>query len=456
MLKTFQNVPLESYLKYDRPVPRYTSYPTAVKFHEIEESQYSQTLSQLDKKPLSIYIHIPFCQKMCLYCGCSVILNRNEERQEKYVQALLREIKQVQGQIQNKAEVEQVHFGGGTPTNLTDQQMERIFTTLREGFTILDEAEISIEIDPRTVVPDGGRKLKFYHEIGFNRVSFGVQDTNDKVQEAVRRRQPYSMSLQTVQWARAIGFQAINVDLIYGLPFQTYETFQETAEKILSMEPDRIALFSYAKVPWLKPHQKAIRDKDLPSKQEKLAIYAHARSHFIENGYVAIGMDHFSKKDDSLSKAYVSKSLVRNFQGYSVQKGQNMLGFGVSAIGYVNGLYVANTKDLSHYQHCIDQSLLPVERGYSLNSDDHIRSWVIQKIMCNFSLDMEEFFSTFKIPFKDYFRKELAILSSFSELAKQQDKYIVVTELGELFVRIVASIFDKHYELQPEKFSQSI
>lgn len=326
---------IETLTKWNLSVPRYTSYPTAPKFEQMDVSVYLEKLKKFDQteKPLSVYIHIPFCKTMCLFCACSVTLNRRPERQRSYLEHLLKEIDLLP--FKTRRRVMQLHLGGGTPTSLTEEEFASLMEKLREKFLFTEEDEISIEIDPRTVFLDGGRKLEFLKKIGFNRVSFGVQDLDPKVQEAVKRRQSEEMTVATFQKAKELGFLGINLDLIYGLPFQTVTSFQRTAEKILELKPDRIAFFSYAKVPWLKPHQRAIREEDLPSVEEKFQIYVNTRELFLKHGYVAIGMDHFSLKEDPLTIAYKEKKLTRNFQGYSLEKANDMIGLGVSSIGYL-------------------------------------------------------------------------------------------------------------------------
>jgi oxygen-independent coproporphyrinogen-3 oxidase len=432
-------------LKWDVPVPRYTSYPTAPQFKPMEADLFKKHLQLFDQtqKPLSLYIHIPFCRSMCLFCGCSVVLNRNPERQQNYLDHLLKEIEKVSGCFVQKRLVTQLHLGGGTPTSLSEEQFAVLMEKIRSHFLFSPDAEISIEIDPRTVFADGGKKLSCLKELGFNRVSFGVQDLDPKVQEAVKRHQTEEMTLSTYYKAREIGFSGINIDLIYGLPFQTVESFAKTVEKLIEIKPDRIALYSYAKVPWLKPHQKAIDDETLPGAKEKLAIYVEARCRLMKAGFIAIGMDHFSSPSDSIAKAYRDRTLTRNFQGYSVAMAEDMIGFGVSSIGYIENGYFQNEKDLPNYLDCIAKGNFPLQRGYLLNEDDLIRRRAIQEIMCRFEVD----------------KKEFAHLANLEPLVKEgflqesDDKYIA-TGLGRLFVRLIASAFDTY--LTQGKFSKAI
>ncbi|NGX53977.1 MAG: hypothetical protein K1000chlam4_00698, partial [Chlamydiae bacterium] len=313
--------------------------------------------------------------------------------------------------------------------------------------------EVAIEINPRTVSPE---KLRFLRELGFNRVSFGVQDVDPKVQEAIKRRQSAEMTEETYRCAQDLGFEGINLDLIYGLPYQTRESFSRTVETILTMRPDRIALFSYAKVPWLKPHQKAIKDETLPSTEEKFAIYESARQAFIENGYVAIGMDHFALESDEMARAYRDKTLRRNFQGYTVQHAEDSIGFGITAIGYLEKSHFQNLKALDPYYAAIDREELPICRGLILSKEDRIRKWVIHTLMCTFEIDKAEFAHKFGLNFDHHFAEELKRVDE--QLIRLTPSKLIATPLGELFIRNAAMVFDDYLNnktTQPQ-FSQSI
>jgi len=449
-------------LKFNKPAPRYTSYPTAPEWGGLTPETYALQLQSLGAKkaPLSLYFHIPFCKTMCLYCGCSVILNRKPENEAYYVEKLCQEIDLVTSYLGLGQKVMQIHFGGGTPTKLSISQLRKLYHKIQSSFHIDPVSEIAIEIDPRTVFEDQAEKLRFLRELGFNRVSFGVQDTDQRVQEAVKRRQSLEMTVKTYDFARSLGFSGINIDLIYGLPFQTVQTFRTTVEHILEMHPDRISLFSYAKVPWLKPHQKAISDEILPSPEEKFQIYTEARNRFVQAGYLAIGMDHFATQEDDIAHAYKNKTLQRNFQGYSLRLAHNMLGFGVTSIGYANGVYVQNHKDLAAYYSAIEEKVVPVHRGKILSEEDHLRKWVIHTLMCDFELDKNVFQSLFKTDFDDHFKPvqdQLIALQQDGLIENHQDK-IMVTPLGELFVRVIAMTFDAYLQLKPSssKFSCSV
>jgi oxygen-independent coproporphyrinogen-3 oxidase len=428
-------------------IPRYTSYPTAPEWEDISYTRYEEHLAAFGKNdlPVSLYVHIPFCHSMCLFCGCSVVLNRKPENEERYVQALCREIELVQGLLSKKKRALQLHFGGGTPTKLSEVQLDAIFSKLEESFLLAEETEVAIEIDPRTVVSDKAKKLSFLKERGFCRVSFGVQDTNEQVQEAIRRRQTSQMTKEAFYAARELGFEGINVDLIYGLPLQTAKTFAKTCEEIIALEPDRIALFSYAKIPWLKAHQKAIKEEDLPSTSEKFSMYVQTRKALIEAGYIAIGMDHFAKPTDSLARHYKTKSLRRNFQGYSVMPVDDLIGFGITAIGYVENGYFQNVKELASYYKALQEGHLTAFRGKRLSCEDRIRRWVIERLMCDFAIDKGQFFLLFGCVFDDYFlfeRKELLTPYFGYGFLLEDEKYLRVTPEGELFIRNISSSFD--------------
>jgi oxygen-independent coproporphyrinogen-3 oxidase len=421
-----------------KAVPRYTSYPTAVEWIPLTAEAYLTKLSSM-KEELSLYIHIPFCERMCLYCGCAVILNRKAENEIRYVDTLIQEIDLVTHSLQHKATITQLHFGGGTPTKLSEDLLIKLMEKLESAFEIDFSQEVAIEIDPRTVSEDRGRKLRLLKQLGFNRVSFGVQDTDDIVQEAVKRRQSWQMTKETFLLAKELGFSNINIDLIYGLPFQTRHSFQNTISQIIELKPDRIALFSYAKVPWLKPHQKAIKEETLPSFEEKFFIYAQAREQLLQNGYVAIGMDHFALEKDALAIAYKHKKLTRNFQGYSVQAAPEMIGLGLTAVGFVQGGYFQNHKHLADYTHSISRGILPTHRGFVLSEEDLLRKKLIHSLMCHFELEKQGEF----LPCFSGLHTELLQLETLG-LVRNTPDMLYVTALGELFVRNIAVLFDSY------------
>lgn len=429
-------------LALDKPIPRYTSYPTAPEWGAMAPDEYKKALGEVSG-PVALYFHIPFCKTMCLFCGCSVVLNRKPENEARYVDYLIKEIELV-CTYTGKKTVRQLHFGGGTPTKLTCELLQELMRAIRQNFIFADDAEIAIEIDPRTVFEDRGEKLHLLKELGFNRVSFGVQDTNEKVQEAVRRRQSYEVTKYTYDLARSLGFTGISLDLIYGLPYQTLDTFSETIAKIIALRPDRLSLFSYAKIPWMKAHQKAIDDATLPSTEEKFKIYLMARKALVASGYRAIGMDHFALPGDDMAKAYDKKSLQRNFQGYTVLDVDNLLSFGTTSIGYCQNGYFQNVKELDTYYGLLDEGTLPVFRGKLLHADDLLRRWVVQRLMCDFRLDKGQFAAKFTENFDAYFASERALLAPLKELGLvvEDDHVVAATGLGELFIRNITSCFD--------------
>lgn len=434
----------------NKPAPRYTSYPTAPSWENLTPSQYEEELKKSPSE-LSLYVHIPFCASMCLFCGCSVILNRKVENEIAYVKALCTEIDLVAKTLQNKKKLSQLHFGGGTPTKLSIELLQTLFEKITSCFEVDFSGEIAIEIDPRTA---SFAKLMALKEMGFNRVSFGVQDVNEKVQEAIRRRQSETVTKEVYYLAKSLGFLEINIDLIYGLPFQTRESFKKTIEAILELRPDRIALFSYAKIPSLKAHQKAIPESTLPLLEEKFAIYEYARKALVENGYLAIGMDHFSLKESELAKSYLQKRLHRNFQGYTVKASETLIGLGVTSIGYTQNGYFQNVKELASYYEALKSHNLPVFRGKLLTSDDKMRKWTIEKLMCTFEVNKEEFFQKFGRGFDDYFAD--IDYSEVNDFIVNTAKKFCVTGEGELFIRNIASCFDAYLKHQTKNFSQTV
>lgn len=444
-----------------QPAPRYTSYPTALEWESSDEAPARVALQRIKNspQPLSLYFHIPFCQSMCLYCGCTVILNRREEIVEDYINTLLQEISLISQELGMKFPVSRIHFGGGTPSRLSRYMFEKLFHQLHKCFDLSQTEEIAIEIDPRSLRNDM-EKAEFFQNLGFNRVSLGVQDTQAAVQEAVKRRQTHEESRRVYEKFKELGFTSINIDLIYGLPKQTRHTFAQTIQDILAMRPDRLALFSYAAVPWIKPHQKAIKATDLPSMEEKFAIYSQSRHSLIKAGYQAIGMDHFSLPEDPLTVAFHNKTLIRNFQGYSLPPEEDLIGLGISATSFIRGIYLQNTKALDIYQEKILSHSLATEKSKELSKDDLIRKWVIHKLMCTFVIEKEEFFSLFGHSFDEYFSDSQERLLSMERtgLIQNSSSFLTVTPLGELFVRVIATAFDHYFlkKVSSPRFSASI
>ncbi|MDO4436228.1 MAG: oxygen-independent coproporphyrinogen III oxidase [Cardiobacteriaceae bacterium] len=447
--------------KYSQSGPRYTSYPTAVEFHpQFGEAEHIQFLkgNAESGKALSVYIHIPFCENVCFYCGCNKIITKNHSQAQQYLDYLEREMALQAQYLGGKREVVQLHFGGGTPTFLSREEQERLFAILHQHFTFAadDVGEFSIEIDPRTVTHDDLRHLR---SLGFNRVSFGVQDFNPQVQQAVNRIQPYEEVKATVEAARDCGYHSISADLIYGLPKQSALSFQETIKQMLTLDTDRLAIFHYAHMPHIFGAQKQIVDSDLPSSDEKLAMLEHSIKALTENGYEFIGLDHFAKQSDSLVQHQKQGTLYRNFQGYSTFSHCDLLGFGISSISMVGNSYSQNEKARSRYYQRLDKGEIPIHRGIALNQDDLIRRYVITEIMCNLGLNLNEVSKRFGIDAKHYFSREWQQLTSLAQddLIEYDEEQLRVKPLGRLLIRNIAMVFDFYRQKNPDhRFSKTV
>lgn len=453
------NVNLDLLKKYDVPGPRYTSYPPAPHFNEsftaddyvkeIIKTNYGENLPDL-----SLYFHIPYCDTLCYFCGCNMIVTRNHDRMKEYIKYLKNEIDLLRQYLNPDRKVAQLHWGGGTPTSLNPDEINSLISYIRQSFDFTENAELGCEIDPRGLTKE---HLIALREGGFNRISMGVQDFNEKVQKYVNRIQPEEMTRQVVNWVRELGFQSINIDLMYGLPFQTIETFEKTIDKVLELSPDRLAVFNYAHVPWMKKHQALIHEEDLPTPQEKLNILKMTIEKLTSNGYVFIGMDHFAKPEDELAKALKNKQLYRNFQGYSTHAGCDLFAFGITSISQLKDVYAQNYKTEKEYFASIDNERLPVFKGYRLTEDDQIRRKVIMNLMCNFELNFDEIENEFKINVIEYFEKSLSQLKEMSDegLVIMNDYEIKITEMGRLLIRNIAMKFDGFIERQQDKMKYS-
>jgi oxygen-independent coproporphyrinogen-3 oxidase len=451
--------------KYDKAGPRYTSYPTAPMFHAgIGALDYASTLKRVadDDAPLSLYIHIPFCNTVCYYCGCNKIVTKQYDRAAPYLELLLKEIDQVADSLRDadggdcKRPVTQLHFGGGTPTFMSNDQMRVIMDKLRERFNFVakDEGEFSIEIDPRECDEDTVRVLQ---EIGLNRMSMGVQDFDPIVQKAVNRIQSKEETMRVLLEARQHGFESMNIDLMYGLPHQTVETFDRTLDIIIDFNPDRIALFNYAHLPHMFMPQRRIDEASIPTPQEKLNILEHSINKLLDAGYVFIGMDHFAKPDDELTIAQQEGKLYRNFQGYSTQADCDLIGFGVTSIGYVGGGFFQNHREMEAYAQQVENGEFPVFRGYMLSDEDHLRRQVIMRLMCDFALDYSQFETEFGIDFKEHFADGLSDLKEMSKdnLVELREDGLTVLPAGRLLIRNVAMTFDEYLQKKKEGTSFS-
>jgi oxygen-independent coproporphyrinogen III oxidase len=452
--------------KYDKVGPRYTSYPTAPEWKtDFSTQSWTSAIerSNVAKRDLSLYFHIPFCQSACYYCACNIVVSPRSAVSEPYLEALKREIDFVGSQISSERQVKQLHFGGGTPTYLNLAQIADLFGKIKDSFNIsfAHDSEISIEIDPRVTSYE---QLNLLRSLGFNRVSLGVQDFNPKVQEAVNRIQSHQMVHDMLAHCRKIGFRSINFDLIYGLPFQTLESFKETLRQVIELAPDRIALFNYAHLPSLRPFQKAnINDTDLPSRDTKLLIFCEAMKEFSANGYQFIGMDHFAKLDDELCKAQKERTLHRNFQGYTTKAGLDLVGMGMTSISSIDNIYAQNEKKLNRYNNFFSGpniSSVPLEKGLKLNPEDLLRRTVISKILCHGLLVFSELEGEFGLSsFKEHFKSELENLLEFEEdgLLKLDDNKIEVTSLGRIFLRNIAMVFDAYLKVNSNRlFSRTV
>lgn len=449
--------------RYDTRGPRYTSYPTALQFSEDFggpdfEEQVRASNAAPAAKPLSVYIHIPFCEHLCFYCACNKIATRNRARGADYLEYLLREIDLKARLLSADRRVEQLHLGGGTPTFLSPEQLASILDKLKSWFRFADDAvgDYSIEIDPRTVTPAGMHTLR---EMGFNRVSLGVQDFDEAVQRAVHRVQPREQTLAIMQGARDAGIRSVNVDLIYGLPLQSVASMDETLEAVLDAAPDRISLFNYAHLPERFPAQRRIRDEDLPEAGEKLEMLKSSVDLIADAGYVYIGMDHFALPDDELSRAQATGTLHRNFQGYTTHSDCELVGFGVSAIGHIGRCFSQNAYRVEEYKQYIDEGRLPIVKGLVLSDDDLVRAHVINNLMCFGVLDMPELEKRFGVDFAEYFAKELERLAGFVEdgLVRINRGRIAVTDRGRMLVRNICAAFDHYLPAQESgRFSRTI
>lgn len=451
----------ETILKFDVPGPRYTSYPTAPNWNtEVNESIYIKKLNQLghSSKTLSLYVHLPFCQSLCTFCACNVIIRKKEDKYaDEYLKFLFQEIELVSGYIGRKKTIKQLHWGGGTPNFLTEEQIERLFKKTQEHFDIDYKGEVAIEIDPRTVTKN---QIKELRHLGFNRISFGIQDFNPIVQGKVNRIQPFDLVKNVNVWCRELKFHSVNFDLIYGLPSQTPESFHDTVAKVVALRPERIALYSFAYVPWLKKHQNKIIPQDLPSNNAKLDTFLYARHQFLENGYKAIAMDHFALENDELAKAFHEGHLYRNFMGYTVKPADEYIGLGLTSIGFLGQAYIQNVKEIREYYRLLEENHLPVERGKVLSQDDKIRQWVINSFMCQFGVDKALFQKEFQIGFDEYFNREQEHIAQCLKdyLIQIKGEKITITEFGKIFIRNVCMGFDSYLQegVTPKKFSRTV
>jgi oxygen-independent coproporphyrinogen III oxidase len=439
------HVDLDLVKKYNVAGPRYTSYPPATKFTDSvpwDELDARIGANNRSARDLSVYFHIPFCETLCWFCGCTTVITLNHDKGADYIDYLGREVAKMSSRLNPARQAVQLHFGGGSPTFLRPDEIRRLGAIIHRHFTFSPEIEASVEVDPRRLTRD---HLVALREIGFNRASMGVQDFDPKVQEAIHRIQPREMTRQAMDWMRELGFGSINLDLIYGLPHQTPKSFDKTLDTVLEMQPDRLAMFSYAHVPWIKPAQKILEQKILPSPETKLQVLKLVIEKLTADGrYVYIGMDHFARPDDELAVAQRNKQLQRNFQGYSTRSGSDIYAFGMSSISQIPDAYWQNEKDLPKYQEAVDAGRMPWQRAYFVTGEDKIRRETIMRVMCDLSLDFAAMSQKLGIDFENHFAVELASLEPFQTdgLVRCTPAGFTVTDSGRLFIRNIAMCFD--------------
>lgn len=434
--------------KYDQSGPRYTSYPTAVQFTaEFNEQSYQEAARQSNSgdQALSLYFHIPFCDTICFYCGCNKIATKDRSKAQPYLDRVYRELEMQSQLFDSSRIIEQLHWGGGTPTFISNQQMTELVEQTGRHFNLLDDdsGEYSIEIDPREATEE---TIHLLRQLRFNRMSLGVQDFDDDVQKAVNRIQTEKQTMQVLEAARKEGFRSISIDLIYGLPFQSEKSFERTLDRIIDVSPDRLSVFNYAHLPEIFKPQRRINEENLPSPQEKLDILTMTADKLASAGYVYIGMDHFAKPDDELAIAQREGSLYRNFQGYATHAECDLVGIGITSIGMVGPTYSQNLKSLDEYYEAIDNGRLPVFRGLKLNNDDQLRRDVITELICNFQLDFSKVGEKWNISFSDYFASELKQLKSMQddELINISGSMLTVMPKGRFLIRNICMIFDAY------------
>ncbi len=444
--------------KYDLAGPRYTSYPTAVQFSDdfsLEDYQNQAALSNQSGRALSLYFHLPFCDTICYYCACNKVVTKNRKRAQPYLDRLYKEIKMQSELFDNSRKVNQLHWGGGTPTFINHDQMRELMKMTREHFNLYDDdtGEYSIEIDPREA---DTKTINLLRELGFNRISLGVQDVNPGVQKAVNRIQSVEQTAEVINAARDSGFHSASIDLIYGLPLQTEESFARTLETVLELNPDRLSVFNYAHLPEMFKTQKQINADELPSARVKLGILENSINTLTGAGYVYIGMDHFAKPDDELARAQREHNLYRNFQGYSTNADCDLIGMGVTSIGMINDSYSQNLRGLDDYSASLDNDELAIFRGVTLNEDDKLRRHVITELICNFKLDLKETEKKYNISFSEYFDAALLDLTKMQDdgLVEIKNDVINVTAKGSLFIRNICMVFDAYLKRHAARYSK--
>lgn len=450
-------IDFDAYAKFSQAAPRFTSYPTAIEFSEkFTYSEYLEELKKAQGKTLSLYFHLPFCKSACYFCGCNVIYTSKQENLERYIKYLEKEMELLSQNFDCSKEVVQLHFGGGTPTYYNAEQLQRIIKNIKKYFPNFSQnAELSCEIDPRYLNEE---QMQVLSQEGFNRISFGVQDFDEKVQKEINRVQPFEMTKKAVDLARKYGITSINIDLIYGLVYQNLESFTKTLELSLKLNPDRFAVFNYAHVPWLKKSMRKFDESKLPSPKVKLELLKKTYDVLTNNGYEMIGMDHYAKPEDELFQALKNGDLHRNFQGYTTKSEALLLGIGLTSISDAKNFYAQNSKEMKEYEAALDEGKLPYKKGILLSQDDKIRKEVIMNLMSNFAINIEKIEEKFSINFQDYFKTSLEKLKKYEEFLEENTaKSIKVTLTGRLLIRNIAMNFDAYQKDEKANiFSKSI
>jgi len=452
-------VDLDLVKKYNVPGPRYTSYPPATHFtNEVSPEAFLDKIRENNQSAgeLSLYFHLPFCYSLCWFCGCTTVITADQKKSGEYIKYLEREMDLMKPLVNPKRKVVQLHFGGGTPTFSLPDEIRRLGDLIHSRFTFAEDVEAGVEVDPRRLTRD---HLVALREVGFNRGSMGVQDNDPLVQKTVHRIQPFEMTRQVVEWMREVGFHSVNIDLIYGLPNQTPQSFLKTLNETLSIKPDRFAIFNYAHVPWMKPAQKILKPELLPTPETKLELLKLTIEKLTSEGYVYIGMDHFARAADELALAQRQKTLQRNFQGYSTRGGADIYAFGMSSISQADGFYWQNHKELGDYYGALDAGRLPLHRGYLMTAEDVIRRTTIMRLMCDLGLDYALMTRLIGVSFQDHFAREIDSLDDMEAdgLLMKTPAGITVTDLGRLLIRNIAMRFDAYANTRKEnRFSRTI
>ncbi len=441
--------------KYNQPGPRYTSYPTAPHFSEDTDHAILASQTESEDSDLSLYFHIPFCRSLCWFCGCTKIITTQQDKADHYLDLMEKEIELFLPRIKPGRKVKQLHFGGGTPNYLTPAQIDRFSAFIHNHFEFHPDAELSTELDPRTLTE---QHIASFRNMGINRASMGVQDVKIEVQEAVHRIQSDECNRNALKWLRDAGIESCNLDLIYGLPKQTSESFEKTLHHILDYAPDRLAVFSYAHVPWIMPAQKILEEKNLPGPEEKLKMLEKIITILTDNGYHYVGMDHFARHDDELAVAQKNKTLQRNFQGYSTHGGVEICAFGMSSISQTSRSYRQNFKDITDYGQAITAGNYPIDRGILLTDEDVLRRDLIMSIMCQLELDYATKSAQHGIDIKSHFADSIASLKPMEDdgLLELNTDSLQVTNQGRLFIRNIAMAFDEHLSSGKAKFSKTV